>query len=446
MVGTKPTVTPSRRAAARCPASSSRVSARRGVAVIRACWRRPGRGCGAGRDGAGRQRCVDQRGVEDAAELGGPDGQQSPVGHDPVEGGPRQGDVRRQGVRRRRPELGDVTPHGLDVTAHDRTGEGGVALAQRVVEGGGQQGTQRAGRVVGTRGVQELHRLGDEGDQVVGAVGERGVVERCASPPTPTWRCPPRSATSPSVKARSASPAVTPNTQPGSRVRSTAVPVKVIAGCTRHGHGADSGRGIEHGQAVPSGGVHDVLPLVDGAAGRQHGDDVGQHVVGNGEQQHVAGARHGGRLLGRVRRAAGRRSGGGRRRTHRRPRRSRGRPRRSAAARTAPTRPAPITPMRCLRADAGVLLLMVEPFVPVPPTPCNEGRCGYRTCARSDQRRIYAARFLGEPLPRVTWATRAATRATRRRCGSLRSPGVACSVLTRVSDAAQGGCHGVGSR
>ena len=51
---------------------------------------------------------------------------------------------------------------------------------------------------------------------------------------------------------------------------------------------------------------------------------------------------------------------------------------RSAAARTAPTRPAPITPTRSVEW-AGSRVSMLEPFVPVPPTPSVEGRCGYRT-------------------------------------------------------------------
>ena len=63
--------------------------------------------------------------------------------------------------------------------------------------------------------------------------------------------------------------------------------------------GADRGGRLEHGQAVAAGGVHDVLAGVDRAAGREHGDDVGQHVVGDGQQQQVAGAGDRGGLLGR---------------------------------------------------------------------------------------------------------------------------------------------------
>ena len=43
-------------------------------------------------------------------------------------------------------------------------------------------------------------------------------------------------------------------------------------------------------------GVHDELALADRAARAQHRDDVGQHVVGDGQQQQVAGARDVGRL------------------------------------------------------------------------------------------------------------------------------------------------------
>ena len=67
---------------------------------------------------------------------------------------------------------------GLHVTAHDRAGQRGVALGERVVEGGGEQRAQRRGGVLGAGGGQQLHRLADQGDEVVGAVRETGVVER----------------------------------------------------------------------------------------------------------------------------------------------------------------------------------------------------------------------------------------------------------------------------
>ena len=76
------------------------------------------------------------------------------------------------------PDVGEVGPHGLDVTADDRAGQGGVAHREGVVEGRGEQRAQGGGGVGGAGVAEQLHRLRDEGDQVVGAVREAGVVER----------------------------------------------------------------------------------------------------------------------------------------------------------------------------------------------------------------------------------------------------------------------------
>ncbi len=67
----------------------------------------------------------------------------------------------------------------------------------------------------------------------------------------------------------------------------------------RHGPRADGGGRGEHGEAVPAGGVHDVLPGAQRAAVGEHADDVAEHVVGHGEEQQVGGARHGAGLVGR---------------------------------------------------------------------------------------------------------------------------------------------------
>ena len=65
-----------------------------------------------------------------------------------------------------------------DVAADDRAGQRRVAVGQRVVEGRVEQRAQGGGGVLGAGRAQQLHGLGDEGDEVVGAVGEAGVVER----------------------------------------------------------------------------------------------------------------------------------------------------------------------------------------------------------------------------------------------------------------------------
>jgi hypothetical protein len=47
---------------------------------------------------------------------------------------------------------------------------------------------------------------------------------------------------------------------------------------------------LEHGEAVASGGVGDVLPLPDRTRRGEHRDHVGQHVVGDGQEEQVARA------------------------------------------------------------------------------------------------------------------------------------------------------------
>ena len=62
--------------------------------------------------------------------------------------------------------------------------------------------------------------------------------------------------------------------------------------------GADRTGRLEDRQAVPAGGVGDVLPRTDRARGGHRGHDVVEHVVRDGEQQQVAGARDVGGLEG----------------------------------------------------------------------------------------------------------------------------------------------------
>ena len=116
--------------------------------------------------------------VEQLEDPAGADRQHPAVGDGPVEGGAGQGDVGRHRLRRVGLQVLEVRPHGADVTADDRAGQRGVAVVEGVVEGGGQQRPQRGGRVVDAGGGEDLHGLGDQGDQVVGAVREAGVVER----------------------------------------------------------------------------------------------------------------------------------------------------------------------------------------------------------------------------------------------------------------------------
>ena len=187
-------------------------------------------------------------------------------------------------------DLDEVGADGLDVAAHDRAGEGGVALGERVVEGRVEQRAEGVGGAVATGGGQHLHRLGHQGDEVVGAVGEACVVERALVLRTHMVR-PPRSATSCSVTARSASPAVTPKI---ALAQSGQVDLGAGEGhrrVQRDRARADGGGIGQDGQSVAPLVWDDVLALVDRAARTEHRDDVGQHVVGDGEEQQVGGPR-----------------------------------------------------------------------------------------------------------------------------------------------------------
>ena len=246
-------------------------------------------GSGAWRPDRGRGR------VEDAEHLRGADRQQPAVGDGAVEGRVRHGDVGRQRLRRVGEEVGDVGPDRLDVTADDRPGQGGVAVLERVVERGGQQWPQGRGRVVGAGGRQDLHGLGDEGDEVVGAVGQACVVERA-----PVLGHPHR-ATAEVGDEGLGDLAVGVVGGDAEDAAGQARQVDVGAGeghrgVHRDGPGTDLAGRLEDGEAVAAARVDDVLALADRAALAQHGHDVGQHVVGHGQQQQVARARDVGRL------------------------------------------------------------------------------------------------------------------------------------------------------
>ena len=289
MVGTRPTRSP-------CP---RRVASRSDSS--RAAVREQGGGHQASRWYAGSTvllvvGLVGQRLVEDLVDGEGADRHQPTIGHGAGERGPRQGDVRRQGGGGVRRDLGEVGAHGVDVAADDRTGQRSVALLEGVVERCGQQRTQGGRGVVDPGGVQQLHRLGDQGDQVVGAVGEPCVVERAHLLGHPVG------AATEVGDQRRGDLALGFG---GGEAEDAALEAVEVDGGAGEGHGrvhrddvgADRGGRREDGEAVAAGGVHDVLALADRAAGGQHGDDVVEHVVGDRQQEQVAGPGHGAGLV-----------------------------------------------------------------------------------------------------------------------------------------------------
>ena len=157
------------------PASSSRVRREGGAGHRQRPRRERGR-----REAGGRTR---ERVLEQPADLDRPDRQHPAVGHHPVEGVAGQRDVRRQRVRRDGGDLLEVG--GCTVPTSPRT-IGPVRAASpsrralsraavssgRNVSAGSYSGSSARGRG------EHLAGLGHQGDQVVGAVRERGVVER----------------------------------------------------------------------------------------------------------------------------------------------------------------------------------------------------------------------------------------------------------------------------
>ena len=67
---------------------------------------------------------------------------------------------------------------GAGVAAGDRPVSAAVAVAQRVVERGAEQRAEQPGGSATPAAPQEVDGLGDQRDQVVGAVGQGRVVER----------------------------------------------------------------------------------------------------------------------------------------------------------------------------------------------------------------------------------------------------------------------------
>ena len=77
-------------------------------------------------------------------------GRVEPTVRDRVVGGrPAHRDVRLEGFARDLGQFGEVRPDCLDVAAHDGTGQRRVAVAERVLQRGGEQRPQRRGGILG---------------------------------------------------------------------------------------------------------------------------------------------------------------------------------------------------------------------------------------------------------------------------------------------------------
>ena len=171
---------------------------------------------------------------------------------------------------------------------------------------------QHPGRVVDPGRARALHRLGDQGDEVVGAVGERRVVSGPVVPPR-SRRARRRSrGRGPRRAAAAGRAAVTPKQQ-------STQPVEVEAGA-RERHGGVQGErerraarrpALEHREAVPPDVCTTSWPGLPRPRRGQACDELGQRVVGHGEDDELGARDDVGDGHARACRAAGRRTGPG---------------------------------------------------------------------------------------------------------------------------------------
>src|SRR5699024_2352981 len=74
-------------------------------------------------------------------------------------------------------EYVEVIPHGAGVPPGNRPGQCLVTTPQCIVQRGGEQRSQEPFRIVDSATTQQLSTVGDQRDQVICPVRERGVVQ-----------------------------------------------------------------------------------------------------------------------------------------------------------------------------------------------------------------------------------------------------------------------------
>lgn len=222
------------------------------------------------------------------------------VGERPV--GRRTGhrQIARHGGGRVLAQFGDVRGDGTGVTARHGAGERGVAGAQRVVQGGAEERAEHPVRRRDTGLAEQLHRLGDQRDQVVRAERQGRVVERAGVLLDPLGLAAhlddQRLGGEPQfVGCRDAEGAARQplDVHGGARERHR--------GVERERQRARVQRGGEHLRAVPPGRVDQQLSRPYGPGLDEPFDQAGQGVVRDGQQhQFGAGEHFGGRHQGHV--------------------------------------------------------------------------------------------------------------------------------------------------
>lgn len=176
--------------------------------------------------------------------------------------------------------------HGGGIAPGDRAGQGGVAVPQCVVERCAEQRGQQSLRLVDAGDTEQVDGLGDDGHEVVRAVGQRRVVDHARLLRDPDG-----------LSAHLDDERLSHGANRlGARHREGAVgkTVEVHTGAgERHGRmegkaqGTDPRRRLKHSNTVTAGGMRHELTGVQGPCLDEAGDQTRQHVIGNGQQDEI---------------------------------------------------------------------------------------------------------------------------------------------------------------
>lgn len=248
---------------------------------------------------------------EDIQQILGQLRLEQPVGERPVGRRTGHGQIARHGGGRVLAQLGDMCGDGARVAARHGAGERGVAGAQRVVEGGAQERAEHPGGSRDPGLAQQLHRLGDQRDQMVRTERQRRVVERAEVLLDPLGLA----AHLDDQRLGGQAQFVGSCDSEGAARE----PLDVHGGARERHRGVQRERqraraqgGRQHLRAVPPRGVDQQLSQAYGSGLGEPFDQAGQRVVRNGQQHQFGAGEHlGGRHEGHVGEQDGRPAYGG---------------------------------------------------------------------------------------------------------------------------------------
>ena len=302
----------------------------------------------------GRHRAVRSLSAPGAARMSSSgsaaDGRQAPLAERALGGGPGQRHVGRPDRRARSGrELAQVVAATVPASPRATGPVRAASPRRRALSSAARSSGPRTRRGSATPAARSSSiACGDQGDQVVGAVGEGRVVERPVVLGDPHRLAAHLDDQRLGDRPQRLVGAVTPKQQSASRSRSIAVPVNVIAGCSASGEHVlrRAPARARRRRALPE-VCTTSWPACQAPVAASPATRCGERVVGHGEQQQLGPRDDRPRPCGRgTPGSRSRRASGTASLTRRTTATTRWPARCRAAPSTAPTRPAPTTPTR----------------------------------------------------------------------------------------------------